>query len=188
MMALDNFFRFVGDFRSVAALMGKAALLAPFVDLLLNIGPPWPGKTGVPALTTLAEVFVLIYVFEFFTPLSRKRLQTRLRVFFIILVGSFALYIALYSFSVFHGKDARKVAGFIYLPLVRQTYPNHTREQLLPLFAHNPELLWRAWTVYTMRVTLLLAWVLFFVGIVSCIGIFVILQHKSALKRATQVS
>src|SRR4030095_7091411 len=100
-MALGNFFNFVSDFKSVAALIGKVALVAPFTTLLLNIGPPWPTKTAVPSLTSLCEVFVLIYIFQFYTSLSKKRLGTRLRLFFIQLVVSFMVYISLYSFFVF---------------------------------------------------------------------------------------
>src|SRR5215813_2020375 len=100
-MALKNFFEFVGDFKGVAALIGKVALVAPFATLLLNIGPPWPGKTGVPALTSLCEVFVLMYVFQFHSSLSKKRVALRLRLFFGLLIASFILYLCLYSFFVF---------------------------------------------------------------------------------------
>src|SRR5262245_64990869 len=119
-MALNNFFSFVSYFKSVAALVGKTAIIAPFITLVLNIGPPWPTRTAVPALTSLCEVFVLIYVFQFFTPLSRKRLALRLRLFFVLLVLSFIVYVSLYSFFVFDiplNKE-RDVKGFIVQPAI----------------------------------------------------------------------
>jgi hypothetical protein len=186
-MALNNFFRFVSDFRSVAALIGKAALLAPFVGLLLNIGPPWPGKTSVPALTTLTQVFVLIYVFQFFGTLSRKRLEKRLRAFFFLLMGGFVIYIALYSFFVFETPTTdRVVKGFIIQDRIKGILgPTYTVEDALKGYEWDSEKIWEVWTVYTMQVSLLLAWILFFVALVGCIGVFVVLQQKAFPARAS---
>jgi len=181
-MALDNFFRFVSDFKSVAALIGKAALLAPFIDLLLNIGPPWPTRTGVPALTSLAEVFVLIYIFQFYTPLSRKRLENRLRKFFILTIVCFIFYISMYSFFVYEATTTklRDVKGFIVRPEIQKIVgPNRTLDRVLEGAEWDAERVWETWTVHTMRISLLLAWILFFVGIAGCIAIFVTLQKKA---------
>jgi hypothetical protein len=180
-MALENFFGFVSDFKGVAALIGKVALIAPFTTLLLNIGPPWPTRTAVPALTSLCEVFVLIYIFQFFTPLTKKALGKRLRLFFLLLVGSFILYISLYSFFVFDiplTKD-RDLKGFIVQPAIAQLVgPGRSLENLLEGAEWDPFNIWEGWTIYTTRVGLLLSWVLFFVGIAGCIAVFVTLQRK----------
>lgn len=180
-MALDNFFRFVSDFKSVAALIGKAALLAPFVDLLLNIGPPWPARTAVPALTTLTEVFVLIYIFQFCTPLSKKRLERRLRSFFILLVACFIIYISLYSFFVYEIPltKSRDVKGFVVRPGIAKILgPDRTIERALEGAEWDAFEIWEGWSVQTMRISLVLSWILFFVGIASSIAIFVVLQQK----------
>lgn len=185
-MALDNFFRFVSDFKSVSALVGKAALLAPFIDLLLNIGPPWPGKTSVPALTTLTEVFVLIYIFQFYTPLAKRRLEKRLRSFFIVIIACFLAYISLYSFFVYEAATTkqRDVKGFIVREAIQRILgPNRTLERALEGAEWDPLVIWEGWTVYTMRISLLVAWILFFVGIVGCIAVFVTLQQKAGSPR-----
>ncbi len=155
--------------------------------LLLNIGPPWPGKTSMPMLTTLTQVFVLIYVFQFFGPLSRKRLEKRLRAFFFVLMGCFVIYIALYSFFVLETptKD-RVVKGFIIQDRIKVILgPTYTVEDALEGYVWDSEEIWEGWTVYTMQVSLLLAWILFFVALVGCIGVFVVLQQKAFSARAS---
>ena len=181
-MALDNFLSFVADFKGVAALIAKAALIAPFAGLILNIGPPWPTKTAVPTLTALCEVFVLIYIFQFLTPLSKKRLEKRLRLFFLLLVISFVLYVFLYSFYVVDIPltNERDVIGFIMRPeIANSALPGQTAGDLLQGYEWDPFGVWEGWTINTMRVSLLLSWILFFVGIAGCMAIFVSLQRKA---------
>ena len=181
-MALDNFLSFVSDFKGVAALIAKAALLAPFATLILNIGPPWPAKTAVPALTALCEVFVLIYIFQFFTRLSKKKLDTRLRLYFGLLVASFVVYLFMYSFFVFEVNNDRDVKGFILLPAVASQVAKgvDTPEELLRGAEWDPFVIWEGWTIYAMRAALLLSWILFFVAIAGSIAVFVTAQRKTS--------
>ena len=182
-MALENFLSFVSDFKGVASLIAKAALIAPFATLILNIGPPWPAKTAVPALTALCEVFVLIYIFQFFTRLSRKKLDTRLRVYFGLLVLSFVIYLFLYSFFVFDitMTNERDVKGFILLPAIAsQVAKGETTESLLSGAEWDPFAIWEGWTIYATRAAMLLSWILFFVGIAGCMAVFVTAQRKAA--------
>jgi len=122
-MALDSFFHFVSDFKSVAGLVGKAAILAPFIGILLNIGPPWPSGEAVSTLTVIVEVFVLIYIFQFFRSISKRRLEGRLKLFFILTVLCFIMYISVYSVYVFKiPNDGRVSKGFILLPLFKSSF------------------------------------------------------------------
>jgi hypothetical protein len=180
-MALGNFFSFVSDFKNVAALLGKAAILAPFVGLLLNIGPPWPGGTGVPTLTALAEVLVLIYIFQFFTSLAKRRLEKRLRIFFLIVTLWFAVYITFYSLFVFDIPltKSKDVSGFILKPEIQQLLrPGYDVDRLLEGAEWDASQIWVSWTIKTVRVVLLLSWLLFFVSIACCIAVFVVMQRK----------
>jgi hypothetical protein len=190
-MALSSFFNFVSDFKGVASLLAKAALIAPFASLLLNIGPPWPTRTAVPALTSLCELLVLMYAFQFYTPLAKKRISTRLRAYFLQLILSFAAYISLYSFFVFKAYGDRDVKGFIVQPAIKaKLEPGLTLEALLEGAEWDPLRIWEAWTVYSMRISLLLMWILFFVSIAGCIATFVVLQRTgtSGGRRTRQVT
>jgi hypothetical protein len=182
-MALDRFFSFVSDFKGVAALAAKLALIAPFATLVLNIGPPWPTATAVPTLTALSELFVLIYIFQFYSTISTRRLGNRLRLFFLQLIASFVVYVSLYSFFVFdvpltHERD---VKGFIVQPAIAQMVgPGRGLEKLLEGAEWDPFNIWQGWSIYATRVTLLLSWIFFFVGIAGCIAVFVTMQGKGA--------
>jgi hypothetical protein len=185
-MALDKFFRYITDFRSVAALAGKASLLAPFVPLLSNVGPPWPNRAGVIALTTLAQMLVVIYVFQFYASLPQQRLKRYLRLFFLLLIGCFVIYFSLYSLYVFESlpedpsSKSRDVKGFILKPDVQKILlPNHTEDELLKGSEWDPFVIYEPWTIHTMRLSLLLAWILFFVCISGIIAVFVFLQQRS---------
>ena len=179
---MRDFFSFVADFKSVVGLIGKAALIAPFATLLLNIGPPWPGKTSVPALTSLCEVLVLMYVFQFHASLSKKRLNARLRQFFLAVVGTFVVYVFLYSFFVIDIPldSTRDVSGFVVQPRVTQllTAPGATIDTVLEGMEWDPFRVWEPWTIRVMRVSLLLVWIVFFIGIAGCIAAFAALQRR----------
>jgi hypothetical protein len=181
-MALNNFFNFVTDFKSVAGLIGKAAIIAPFMDLLLNIGPPWPARTAVPALCALAEVLVLIYIFQFSTPQSKSRLQKRLKNYFLLLIFCFIGYIILYSIFIYDVPltKSNDVKGFVINPAVEEIIgPDLTIDKALEGAEWDAFVIWEAWTIHVTRIGLLLAWILFFVGISGCIATFVTLQGKT---------
>jgi hypothetical protein len=127
-------------------------------------------------------VFVLIYSFQFYPSLPRAALRRRLRLFFLLLGGTFVLYLVLYSLLVFdvpieHGRDVR---GFIVQPaVVKILGPTYTLENALEGAEWDPFQIWVEWTIHVARIGLMLVWVLWFVGIVGCMAVFVILQRTA---------
>src|SRR5262245_50047475 len=158
-MALDKFFRYITDFRSVAALAGKASLLVPFVSLLSNVGPPWPSKAGgVIALTTLAQMLVVIYVFQSYASLSQQRLKRYLRLFLLLFIGCFVIYFVLYGLFVFKplpedpSSKTREVKGFILKPEYKKLLrPGRTKDDLLRGYEWDPFAIYKEWTIHTVR-------------------------------------
>jgi len=138
------------------------------------------------ALTTLTQVLVVIYVFQFYESLSQQRLKRYLRLFFLLLVGCFAIYFSLYSLYVFESlpedpsSKTRDVKGFILKPDIQKILlPDRTEDDLLRGSEWDPFVIYEAWTIHTMRLSLLLAWILCFVGISGVIAVFVFLQQRS---------
>ena len=163
----------------MAALLGKVALIAPFAGLLLNIGPPWPSRTAVPALTSLCEVLVLVYAFSFYSPLSKKRIANRLRC----ISGNWPqlrrLHLALQLFRVRRVQTSEMSKASSCNRRFRQwSHPGDTLESLLEGAEWDPFKIWEGWTILIREPCLATADVdPVFVGIAGCLATFVVLQR-----------
>ena len=178
--ARQGFFKYITDFRNVGALIGKGALAAPIVSLIYNVGPPWPSRIAIPILTSMMEVLILIYVFQFWKPLSKTRKQRRMKLSLIAAVLSFLLYFWLFGSFIFNAPDARHrdVRGLIYTEaaesVIDTTYPE---QDALKGAGFDPTRIWKPWTVYLMRFLVLVSWLVFFASISVYLATFVLLKR-----------
>ena len=182
--ALEDFWAFAADFRSMTAWVAKGAVAAPFIDIILGFGPPWPSRTGVPVLTCLVEILVLIYAFQFWKVMAKYQQEFRLRTSFVLIVVTFLLYIALFAFFVYEAPEApyREVKGFLYQPYVHDIMnkdKTYTEQKVLIDSGYDPIIIWKPWTVYLMRIVVLITWILFFTALSTSISSFVLLQQHS---------
>src|SRR5437764_4808903 len=164
---MKEFAAFLKDFKSVSAILGKAALLAPFLTLVVNIGPPWPEKARVP-ITALFQLFALMYAFEFWHPRGKARLKKTLRWSFAIFGVAFVLYIALFTSFTYPAPsyEHREAKGLIKQPAVAEILtPTYTIDDAVAGSGYDPFLVWEPWTVYLMRIVLLSSWLILFVSI-----------------------
>lgn len=99
---LKEFWTFLKDFNSIYAQIGKLAIAAPLIDLVINLGPPWPSRVGVGFALVGAQLLVVMCSFVFW-----KQGKTRSDTIRYCLLGS-AVCVAL-------------VFAFGYLP----TYAKH---------------------------------------------------------------
>jgi len=148
---MPNFYAYVTNFRSLTALIGKAALAIPFITLIYNIGPPWLTPIAVAILTSIVQIFVLIYIFQFWMPLSRLRRKLRLRLSIIFGGVSLIGYLGLFAFFVFNAPDTnnRDIKGFIYTEAAKaQINSAYPEQRALQGAGFEPTLIWEPWTVY----------------------------------------
>src|SRR5262245_10317250 len=90
---LEEFREVIADFKSLTSWTVKGAVVAPFADLVLRVGAPWPD--GVPVITSVLELITLICVFHFWFGKSHKQLTKLIKVFLVIMCVSFFGYLYL---------------------------------------------------------------------------------------------
>jgi hypothetical protein len=178
---MKRFWSYIADVESLVGWAGKGALLAPLISLVTDIGPPYPSRISVPVLTCLLLVLLLIYIFHFWEPLSKSQLERRLKVTLILIVPCLILYFLLFNFFVLDAPDEsnRVVKGFLLTKQAQSVVgPDYPVEKALQGAQYNPTRIWEPWTVYLMRLMLLIAWTLSFAAISSYLASFVLLQQQ----------
>lgn len=179
----QGFLAFVKDFKSISGLIGKGALIAPILSLVFNVGPPWPSRIATPILTSLIELLVLTYIFQFWAPLSKKRKERRMKASCISVVISFLVYFWLFGSLVFDAPDARHrdVKGIGYSHAAELVISDsYTEKDALKGAAYDPTKIWQPWSVYLMRLLVLTAWLVFFASVSVYIATFVLLKGNQA--------
>lgn len=188
---IDEFKEVMADFRSVTSLAAKGALAAPFADLILRqfdtgVSPPWP--PGVLVITSVAELLVLMAVFNFFFPSGARTLDRLMIAALVVLCAAFVGYLLLFSnFTHPHPKTQRLlVLG--YEPLnedVRQAFAEgYTNEQALEENEFMPAKVWTERSITHVRIGILLAWLLVFISLSAFIGLFVMAQRRKVVVQA----
>ncbi len=183
--ALGEFWQFTKDFKSVTAWIAKAAVAAPLVDIILNIGPPWPSRVAVAILTCVVEVLVLMYSFEFWRRGSPRISEIRNVMRFGI--GSFVLmfivYIFFFASFIVEADDAwhRVVIGYQMhadvAEMVKDNPSKWTPKELIIQFQDEMEV-WTSSSVNVMRTIFVVAWLLLWASLAVVISAFVSLQWR----------
>jgi hypothetical protein len=92
------------------------------------------------------------------------------------------VYIVLKGLFVYNAPDFRhqEAGGFILRPSIERVVeenPGITWGELLDGAEYDPTRIWVEWTVNTVRISLLIAWLAFFGAISFVLSVFVLLQH-----------
>jgi hypothetical protein len=180
---LSEFWRFAGDFRSLTAWMAKGVVAAPFLDMALQIGPPWYSRIANSAFLSVFVALIVMFSFEFLRKKSRRNGQ---RVFIFgcaFATVLFVLYVCTSAFFVTDADDqgSREIIGFRLHDNVRlmvESDPSKWTPKELLLQFHDPMEVWTRNSVITMRVVLLLLWLAMWAAIAVGMAAFVSLQWK----------
>jgi hypothetical protein len=184
-LPLSEFWRFVGDFTSITSWTAKLAVSAPFIDLLVKVGPPWPSRVSVSALAAIAEVVVLLVTFEFWRH-GRKTyayLRSMMRRFLLIGIAALVAYTASFGSFVKEVDDygQRSVIGFRMLPHIKELWKEDpsrwTAKELVQEF-HDEEAIWYPWSINVARLIVALTWLTTWICLACVISAFVTAQWK----------
>ena len=180
--AWQDFWSFISDHRSITSWVAKAFIAAPLIDIILGFGPPWPTGTAVSVLTSLVEALVLMGSFMFWKRVTWRRSTFLTGIAFAILL--FLIYILLFDLFVYSApsEEAREVKGFRYRgDIESMIYMGATERELLQSGGYDPLMVWAPWTVYTMRVVVLISWLSGFVALAITMSSFVLSQRRAVV-------
>jgi hypothetical protein len=174
---VHEFWKFAKDYQSGIAWVARLAVSAPLASILLGIGPPWPNATAVPVATSILQIVILMYGFQFWDKHSVPALKRRMQWFIAAMAVTFIAYLFLFSFFTFEGPlGGRDVKGFRYVPNTQkllEAHPSMSERELLWNGAGVPERIWEEWTLFIMRPSIMIVWLVFFGAVAAYIVSFV---------------
>jgi hypothetical protein len=175
---LKEFKEVLRDFRSLGTYLIGGAIGATLLSLT-NFAPPWP--KGISALTSLTELIVLIFVFNFWYKKSPAQMSRFMKVSLIFLVAGFFLYLYfLDTYTFLLPKTGERWAkGFCLQDDIRPLVQELGGDlEALKGAEYKQEAIWKPWSITMVRLTLLFLWLWFFTNIAVFIGSFVITQRR----------
>jgi hypothetical protein len=187
---MKEFWKFANDYRSGIAWIARLAVSAPLMSILLGIGPPWPNATAVPVATSILQLVILMYAFQFWGAKSVPALKRRMQWSMWIMCATFVGYLFAFSFFTFEGpQGGRDVKGFVLRPEIEnlRSLGLVTSEQdMLAKGNYVPERIWEEWTLAVMRPLIMVLWLAFFAAVAVYIASFVRWQglHGKTSERA----
>ncbi len=182
--SLKPFWRFISDFKSLLAISAKLAAVAPFADLLIQIGPTWPARGVTATLSTMLQLCCLAIVFIFGNPAARRGLRRWLACTLGGLLLTSAVYLFVYNHFVITcpaGTQGMVTRGFVMNNNVKALLgtPNYPNEQsLLEGFGCDPRRVWTSNSVSTMEFVILCLWLAAWSAVACFFGIFALLQER----------
>lgn len=183
---LDEFRDVITDYKTTISWVVKGAITAPLADFVLHIGAPWPA--GVPIITSVTELIILISIFHFWRGKSQKVFKRLMIGALIVLVISFAAYLYLFDSYTFvnPAKSKRYAKGFV----VRDEIQNLIPRQIESVDAALRGAEYEAGSVFTessltaARLALLASWLVLFASLSAFIGTFVLAQRRRRVRGA----
>jgi hypothetical protein len=176
---LQEFKALLSNVKSITSWAVNGIILVPLADVVLKLGPPWP--KGVPILTSLAELLVLMCIFQFCFRASRKRLSRCMLIAIFVMCLSFFGYLILVNSFTFSppSTTARYAKGFSVRsnvkPLINDQY---TENDALQDAEYDPKNVWEPWSITTVEVSLLALWLILFGSLSLFVGAFVMFQQR----------
>lgn len=186
---IEEFKEVMADFRGVTSLLAKGAVAAPFADIILrqfdtSLGPPWP--PGVLIITSVAELLILMCVFNFFFKAKAKTLDKLIVGALVALCITFVGYLLLFSHFTEPHPKTHKLMVLGYEPVsedMRQAFAEgYTNNQALEENEYTPARIWTERSITNIRVGILLLWLVAFISLSAFIGLFVIAQRRKEVR------
>ena len=186
---IEEFKEVMTDFRSVNSLVAKGAVAAPFADVIIrqfdtSISPPWP--SGVLIITSIAELLVLMLIFNFFFRRKANTLDRLMVVSLVVLCLTFFGYMLLFSHFTEPHPKSHKLLVIGYEPVsqeMRQAFAEgYTNDQALEENEYVPAKIWTERSITSVRIWILLAWLVAFSSLSSFMGLFVMAQRRKKVR------
>ena len=194
----DEFFAFTKNIKTLLSWFATLAVV-PFVDIVLQFGPPWPAGNFVLFLIAVVQFAILMIGFEYWRKSSSIK---RVRRYMLISlgIGLTILFTYVFLFASFVGQieivDADQdggttrnivqyVRGTEYKEIIREVYFSEaggatTDELLMKDFDYDVEQIWERSGIVRNRLLLFIPWLLFWGFLTAGVAAFTSIQMKRA--------
>jgi hypothetical protein len=175
------------NYRKVVVAVTALGSVPPILDIVMNVGPPWPTRVGVAGFTTLVVWVVLLVAYAGWKHQTLKRLRGRVTSLGAIAIVLLFAYITCRAWFVFDTGNARHqdVAGFVLqkrIVTLMELDRTKSIQDILEGAHFNPLSVWEPWTVSAARSLVLSTWILFFGCISMMTAVFVLMLEGEAAK------
>lgn len=182
---LTDFWLFLTNFKDILAWVAILATIAPLVDLLTHLGPAWPKpRQGIAILTSLIELFVLMYAFVFWRTKAKQKIKNVMQLsysFCALLLVCYLTFLSFYTIeSPLSGETV--VEGLVYQKNIKEFISETSAWTLSDLLEFlSPEQIWKPWSIKVMQSVLLINWLLFWMFLGVGIATFICLQRPKKM-------
>ncbi len=188
--SLKDFWQFVTEVQSFWKWVFLAATGSSLLDLILNLGPPWPGRAAIAFLTVLVEIFVYMLCYEIYKNKSKAILDSRLIRGAAGVAILFLIYLPMSShFTLQLSRNSTDAAGFIYTDRARQYLkenPVISDREMVQEKENDVKAIFVSWTVDVTRTILLTLWESAYGCITLTFSVFVALRLKPIRTRKAE--
>lgn len=185
--SLKDFWLFLTNFKDILAWIAILATIAPLIDLLTQLGPPWPKpRQGIALLTSLIELFVLMYAFTFWRTQPKKNIKHVMQLSYGICILLLICYLTFIAFFTMESPLSGEiiVKGLVYQNDVEDFMHQTSAWTLSNMLEYlSPEQIWKPWSIKVMQTVLLITWLLFWTFLGIGIATFICLQRPNAHPR-----
>jgi hypothetical protein len=175
---LSEFLAIAKDLKKIQSLVFKGMVAVPLAAIWLKLGPPTDQSTA--ALLTVAELLVLVSVFQLWYPLSRSKLHTR----FLLSTGLcfIAIVAMIYLFERYTvagpGKERVVIGTQVREEVSRVLRAGYTPYEALGESEYDATKVWTPDSIKVITTLMQLNWLSAVVTYTASLGTFVMLQRK----------
>jgi hypothetical protein len=154
----------------------------PFVAALASLAPPpWPKQ--ITLIAGVADLVVIILVFQYFGSATRKRINRALAFGSAILVVAALIYLFVFTRYTFviPPNNTKEVKGLSYTQNAKLVYGRQIADdenEILSAMEYKADRLWQAWSIAMMTDILNGLWVLLFATLSAVISLFIFFQRR----------
>jgi hypothetical protein len=186
-VGLNEFKSVISDFKKLNSLALKGAIVAPLIDLWLQVGP-MPSKPAA-VLSSLVEFIVVIWVFQFLYQADERKLKLGMNAALILFSAAmFMSLILLWTFSIAPNQSRQRVVEGYSLredvrPLINDSY---TAEEALRESAYDASKVWTKSSIVIVTLLISVTWIAAFASFAFYLTVFIVLQRRRSKLRPSR--
>ncbi|WP_139110475.1 hypothetical protein [Pseudomonas syringae] len=185
---MDDFFNIVREVKKIALVAVGGLVLLPILAGLGGYTPPWP--SGIAVITSLAELVILIVVYQLLSHANRSTANRVIACLAIIIFFMSAVYATLNAVFVYQipnratrvvlgcGLSEKAIAIISEAAFKPVSVCPGELSTLLASAQYDTDKVWSAHSVSLIKLLLVFSWLMAFGGLAALFGVFASFQRR----------